>query len=677
MPKPPAWLSDLLVTLAGMVLTAALGWYLLTFGSGRGLVRLSYDLPFIYRKHAPPEVCIIYMTEGAGRTLHQLQAVWGRSIHAQLIRRLTVDEPKAIFFDLVFSEESMEPAADLAFAEALRASGKVYLAAQMDVGTDDREAATVNQERIFPPLPMFRKVAAGWGLVALRPLDEDYGVRYLYCGTDQVPIAAWRLAKKLGATLPDDPAGRAQPRWLNYYGPVDCFQHFTYDAALDISAVPLGFFKDKIVVIGGRSSLGTLNLGKDEFRHPLTRWKHPVRRAHIYVPGAEIQATIISNLLRGDWLNRMAENHESLLVIFLGALTTLILSRLTPGYAALCAGLISFSVFAAGVWLFSEHRLWFAWAIPALAQTPVALTWAIGSRYFLIDRRRAAFRRAFARYVSPHLAEQIANSELSLEPGGIVVEATLLFTDLEGFTTMSEQLDDPTRLAELLTDYFTRTTTHVFETDGTVLKFIGDAVFAVWGAPAADPRHAAKAALAACRMHAASQFEVHGRKLRTRIGVHTGAVLAGNLGSIHHFDYTCIGDAVNIAARLEGLNKTLGTNILISETTLEQLGADAQAFVTRPLGEFRLAGKQAPICIHELIGERAQAGASLWIESFAEALAAYHDGDLSTAAAHFERVGKERGEPDGPSQFYLRQIAEPREVTPGLEWDRVVEITTK
>src|SRR5262249_18520246 len=152
--------------------------------------------------------------------------------------------------------------------------------------------------------------------------------------------------------------------------------------------------------------------------------------------------------------------------------------------------------------------------------------------------------------------------DLSL--GGKEVEATVMFTDLEGFTKMSESLP-PKEVSRVLTSYFNLTTRAILEQDGTIIKYIGDAVMAVWGAPLTDPKHAQRAVLAAWGMHQAGLQEIEGRRLRTRIGINTGLVLAGNLGSTFRFDYTLIGDTTNFASRLEGLNKYLGTDILISE----------------------------------------------------------------------------------------------------------------
>ena len=150
-----------------------------------------------------------------------------------------------------------------------------------------------------------------------------------------------------------------------------------------------------------------------------------------------------------------------------------------------------------------------------------------------------------------------------------MVDATIIFTDLENFTTISENLD-PAEVSEILTSYFGQTTKCILENKGTIIKYIGDAVFAAWGAPIDDPHHAIRAAETACDLRCLSELVVRGKTLRTRVGIHSGKVLAGNLGSTYRFDYTMIGDAVNFASRLESLNKYLRTQVLISDAVRQQ-----------------------------------------------------------------------------------------------------------
>jgi adenylate cyclase len=232
-------------------------------------------------------------------------------------------------------------------------------------------------------------------------------------------------------------------------------------------------------------------------------------------------------------------------------------------------------------------------------------------------------------------------------------------------------LKDPERLSDVLTDYFTRTTSHVQANDGTIVKYIGDAVLAVWGAPVPDPAHAAKAALAVLGFQRDAIITVDGRTFRTRAGLHTGRVLAGNLGSAQRFDYTVIGDDVNFASRLEGLNKQLGTSILISDATRAHLGPE---FTSRPLGKFRVVGKMEALAIHELLGEGGEAPA--WAATFQAALAAFASGEFAAARELFEQVIRAQNG-DGPSAFYIRQLETHSDGRLPAGWDGVVELQSK
>ena len=271
------------------------------------------------------------------------------------------------------------------------------------------------------------------------------------------------------------------------------------------------------------------------------------------------------------------------------------------------------------------------------------------------------------------MADKIANSDFDLRPGGEIVEATVIFTDLENFTTLSEDLD-PAEVSAILIAYFEQTTRCILEKKGTIIKYVGDAVMAAWGAPIKEPAHASRAAEAACDLRALTEIEVRGRKLRTRIGVNSGKVLAGNLGSSFRFDYTMIGDTTNFASRLESLNKYLGTQILISEAVREQLDGK---FNTRSLGEFRVAGKVHSICIHELLGRGdADSAQRAWIEAFEEGLDKFRTGKFSDAADLMSRVCQLRGGSDGPAEFYLRKIA----IVRGQDvknWNGIIELSEK
>jgi adenylate cyclase len=346
-----------------------------------------------------------------------------------------------------------------------------------------------------------------------------------------------------------------------------------------------------------------------------------------------------------------------------------------PFLAAVTAVIVSFAITALASWCVWHQHVWFDWMVPAAVQMPLGLVGSIGSRYLLESRRRKELRRAFGFYLSPQMADRIADSDFDLKPGGKLVDATVIFTDLESFTSISENMD-PAEVAEVLTSYFGQTTKCILENKGTIIKYIGDAVFAAWGAPIDDPEHAVRAVETACNLRCLSELVVRGKTLRTRVGIHSGKVLAGNLGSSYRFDYTMIGDPVNFASRLESLNKYLSTQVLISDAVRKQLNPDR--FIIRPLGEFRVAGKTQSVVIHELLCRcDAESGEKLWIEVFEEGLGKFRAGEFDAAKISLNRTREMRGGADGPSEFYLRKITGLEANGHREDWMGVVELSEK
>ena len=653
--------------IAGGVLAATLlGLACLRYSFAEPLVRLSYDLPFLWRSTLDThEIMLVYLDESSAKQLNQpLDDVWNRELHVRLLDRLTQEKARLVFYDIVFDAPAPDPAADAALAESIRRHGKVILGAALDIV---ERLGSVREERVAAPIKLLRKAAAGYGIVAFRPVDPDYGVRQMYLkGTSVVPTATWVAAQALGAKITQQPRERIGPLWLNYYGPRDSFSSVNIAQALDPAGIPPDYFKDRIVMVGPRSAVGYLGVGKDEFATPYSRWNRQ------FSPGLEIHATILLNLLRGEWLTRMPANRETALLFFI-AIVAGSLGLFRPLVATLLAVVISMAIVCGAFWLAWQQRTWFAWVVPAAVQMPFGVIWAIGSQYLIESRRRKELRNAFGFYLSPQMADKIANSDFNLRPGGEIVEATVLFTDLENFTTLSEDLD-PSEVSAILIAYFEQTTRCILEKKGTIIKYVGDAVMAAWGAPVDEPAHAIRATEAACDLGALTDIEVRGRKLRTRIGINSGKVLAGNLGSSFRFDYTMIGDTTNLASRLESLNKYLGTQILISQAVTEQLN---HPFITRRLGEFRVAGKIHSVTIYELLG-RGPAGLEqrAWIDAFKAGLDAFRSAKFSESADLMNRVCQLRGGSDGPAAFYLRKIA----ILQGQDlknWNGIIELSEK
>jgi adenylate cyclase len=366
---------------------------------------------------------------------------------------------------------------------------------------------------------------------------------------------------------------------------------------------------------------------------------------------------------------------ELTLIILIGFSLGILGNYLSPKSGILVMVGLAVIVSVTTILAFVYGHWWWNWLVPVMIQTPIAMAWSSGSQYFQEARRRAALRQAFAYYLSPQMADKIAEQDFDLKPGGKVVEATLLFTDCKGFTTVSEELNDPEKLSELLIEYFTQSSKCVLDNGGTIIKYIGDSVMAAWGMPLEDPEHPRKAARAAWQLSEVSKLVVRGRVLTTRVGVSTGKVLAGNLGSPYRFDYTCIGDTTNLASRLEGMNKMVGTDVLLSESTVKRL--DNQ-FITRLIGHFAVAGKTHGIAVYELVGLQKE-GESVpeWLGCFNESLEAIKSGEFDEAKRMLRKTIWQRGGEDGPSQFYLKKIAALEKADQLREWTGVVRLDEK
>src|SRR3989454_8389486 len=217
-----------------------------------------------------------------------------------------------------------------------------------------------------------------------------------------------------------------------------------------------------------------------------------------------------------------------------------------------------------------------------------------------------------------------------------------------------------------MTSYFqTAVAQCIHHTDGTIVKYIGDAIFAFWNAPDPQSDHALRACEAALRFRDQPPQYMNGQQLVTRIGLHTGVANVGNFGSTARVDYTALGESINLASRLEGLNKYLGTECVVSRETRDAIG---ERLLTRPLGQFQLKGFDKPVEVHELIGWPDQAeSTAAWRDAFAQALSNYEQRNLEFAEAGFRRTLEVKPD-DGPSKFYLSRLEELRAQVLPEEW---------
>ena len=663
------------------VLVALLGWVLHEFAFGSGLVNLSYDLLHILRRQEirTDELVIVYLDEKSHLELGQpLNAPWDRAIHAQMIDRLTAAGARAIVMDIVFSDANPDKAgADQKLAGAIKRSGRVVL------GTDYLRTQDHRREYV-PPFPLLREPAAAIGSVEMTP-SRDLIVRS-HAPNEQLSSMSWAVAEFLAAPVtrkmtaeefqpsPDTP-GATVKSWLNYYGRPDWLPHGSYADVLAPGRIPDSVFRDKVVFIGARIITKLQNERNDAYRNPYSFWITLEKGDSPFISGVEVQATMFLNLLRGDWLRRWPATVELSGIVLLGLLAGYGLMRLRPGFAILSALVALALIVFASRELFVLERIWFPWLI-LLVQVGCALLCSVALNSIRLYVENRLFVRSLEMYLSPKLVKKFAadKDRKLLKPGAEKQRLTVLFSDIAGFTSVSEGMDSD-ELARMMNEYFQGAVGQcIHATDGTVVKYIGDAIFAFWNAPDPQADHAVRACEAALLFREQSRQKCRGKELITRIGLHTGVANVGNFGSETRVDYTAIGESINLAARMEGLNKYVGTNVLITGDTKKEVG---DRFITRYLGRFRLKGFERSVEVHELTGTRGQGtGAAVFTQEFDDALRLFQQRDVTAAEMAFQRV-LEAQPHDGPTKFYLKHLEEMRGHVLPEDWNGEVELKEK
>lgn len=590
-------------------------------------------------------------------TFQELQHTWPfpRSVHAALLQRLHDEGAAAVGLDIVFADPSTE-AEDAALAQAIAETGPVVLAATREKIDSSNAALWLD----VMPLQRFLDAGADAGDAGVEP-DDDFVVR-------RVPVAregfALRLAQRAAEARGKLPVLRHFD-WIGYRGPRGTFDTRSYYQALEPGLLPAGFFKNKIVLVG-RSARTATELSRsqaDLFNSPFG-----TAGGERLFPGVELQATLVDNYLTGGGLRTVPEGWTLALVALLVPLLLWGNRRLHPaGAAALAAALVA-AIAGASWWLFGRFQLWWPPLLPAAAALAVYGAAALAG-YAFVRRRARQTRAMFAQYVPPAVVSRLIAQPELMRLGGEAREVTLMFTDLANFTTLSEQLSAE-QTVEVLTAYFNAMTPIVHATGGTVDKFIGDAVMAFWGAPLDDPQHAEHAVTAAISMQQAMQVLVADLRARglppihMRIGLHTGRVVVGNVGSEQRFSYTAIGDAVNLAARLEGANKAFGTGILLSAATAAQLPSSV---ALRALDDVVVKGKTEPVRVFTPCDDAAVRDASL------AALNAFHARDWNGAGGYLAQV-LARVPGDAAALRLQQRVAEARALPAGSDWSPAVAL---
>jgi adenylate cyclase len=430
---------------------------------------------------------------------------------------------------------------------------------------------------------------------------------------------------------------------------------------------PAGTFNGKIVLVGA-SATGIGDLRSTPF-------------GGINYPGVEIHANLIDNILNRHFLLRGANQIalDLLLIFLVGVPLGLWLALAQP--RSMLFGVLLLVPFGLGVWFAFLHGWWLNFIVPS--GTLVANVGFVAVYRALVEEKeKRRVRGAFQQYLSPEVIRRLLENPDLVKPRK--TEITVMFSDVRGFTSISEKLDAQ-ELAALLNEYLTDMTQIVFRHNGTLDKYIGDAVMAFWGAPFEDPDHATKGCHAALEMIARlkemqNKWRSEGRPvLDIGVGLCTGVASVGNMGSTLRYGYTALGDIVNLSSRIEGLNKEYATHILLSDTTYSAV--EDPLLVFRELDLIRVKGKSQPVILYELVAARGTPEGDApdleqRLEFFSQGRACYRERRWQDAQIVFEKL-LERWPDDGPARMYLNRCKEYFLAGPEENWDGVYVMTHK
>ncbi len=389
-------------------------------------------------------------------------------------------------------------------------------------------------------------------------------------------------------------------------------------------------------------------------------------------PGMEIHATFLDNFLSGDFIRECPPSWVwlGLIAIALLAGITVRCSRRSSSIVLAFAGLntlsivVGFIAYRQGIWLP---------VAPLISAALLAMVAAVIVNYAVEGRQKRFIKGAFKQYLSPIVIEKLMENPEQLKLGGEEKVLSIFFSDVQGFTSISEKLS-PTQLTGLLNEYLTAMTDIILESGGTIDKYEGDAIIAFWNAPLEQTDHAVRAVRAALQCQAklaamrADLNTRYGSNLYVRIGINTGPVVVGNMGSNQRFDYTFLGDAGNLAARLEGINKQFGTFLMISHNTRRAIG---NTFPVRELSRVRVVGKAEPITIFEPMLPEAAEARHEPLAAFQTALETYYAGDFAGAQERFAALAD-----DPVAAIYAKRCAN-LAATPPANWDGIWTIGEK
>jgi adenylate cyclase len=669
--------------------------------AGRTVERRFYDNWFGIRGRleTPDSVVLVAIDVPSEESLGRYP--WSRDWHSRLIRNLARAGARVVAFDATFADVAIEdPAQDTTLRRVVDSTGIVVLGAKTLV-TRVGESFSMGLEE---PDGVLNGAPIGIVDIVQDPMDgviREYPILHEYPqgSVPQLGIQAlmrfWNLPADAlrqaeGGWLLGDrfiPRGAGNGMLINFVGPAGSVSTYSYSSVVDDAGTDLGEwdmdefdllrdegrFQDRIVLVG-------TTIPEDQDEHPTSFREDPGTGGAILTPGVEIHAQAVATVLTGAHVFVLPRTLQYLWTFLTALMAVTVALRIRGVLGGILTVVLAAGVLYASWWFFSERSTWL-WAFAPVLSLALAYTGSSATLYVTEQQKAKQIQGMFSHYLAASVVDQLIENPELLALGGEERVVSVLFSDVADFSTISEKLT-PTQLVELLNEYLTAMVDIITRHGGIVDKFVGDAIMAEFGVPLPLADHALRACNAALAMNAElgrlrGKWAAEGRpELFARVGINTGLMLVGNMGSSQISNYTVMGDAVNLASRLEGANKPYGTCLMVSEFTWE---AAQSGLIGRELDRIAVKGKQQPVCVYEVIARRSDGVSpetTALIEEFARALALYQAARFQDALAAFQAIAA-RHPDDGPTALYVERCQEFLADPPPAGWDGVYRMKTK
>lgn len=597
---------------------------------------------------------------------------WPRSVYSEIVDFFNEAGAKCVAFDVFFTEPSVYKGSDdTVFAQSCAQFGKV-----VQVMFDSKNSGG----QVFPIKPLRNSAAMIANITSLKDSDDIIRRARLSFSTKEGEYPSLGIAPvlldlppesvqaELGKIKKEVPSLKDGSVLLRYKGSIDRYPHYSaYDILRDWNLYKNGQESELVPADFEDAVIFFILYAPGLYDICST----PVSQVY---PGAGVHMTLLDNYLNGEFLHKIPLWAQLLVCLVLSFASSFTVYGIgctkfrgrNPLMIFLVTALVLLTIvfstvsFAAGIY------------VPLTCALFCIVAGFVACLFFSYTsegKQRRFIKSAFSQYLSPAVVDRLINDPSKLELGGEKRHITIFFSDIQSFTSISEPLE-PGKLTDLLNRYLTLMTDIILESGGTIDKYEGDAIIAFWNAPVDVNCHARVAVEAAIKCQKAIEekaeefSKIAGRPLLTRIGLNTGDAIVGNMGSRQRFDYTMLGDSVNLASRLEGFNKQFGTYLMCSETTVREASREGCPLYFRELARAVVVGKKEPVVVFEPVERAVFLQRKIFFESFDRALHLFYDADFVQAQKIFSELSVQ----DEASARYAAKCSEFMNSAPSMDW---------